>query len=298
MTQGKLSVANKSSGGSSGTEAPPLAPPPAPPCYEEATAAGSPCCSGSYGGDGETITGLGWDDLNIRRMFVRKVYSILMVQLLVTLAIVALFTFCDPVKDYVQSNPGWYWASYAVFFSTYLTLSCCAGPRRQFPWNLILLAVFTLSLSYVTGMLSRSVMLCLGITVLVCFSVTISSFQTKICSTLSVGRCDLMPRRPAHLLHRDARLRTRSGFCSALGICSLVACCICSFGSHRLYHVPGIRHSAADGQQALHHQPRGVHLCNPQHLPGHCLHLLLLPPALWNTAGLRPPAIALFPSCL
>ncbi|XP_028848528.1 protein lifeguard 2-like isoform X4 [Denticeps clupeoides] len=187
MTQGKLSVANKSSGGSSGTEAPPLAPPPAPPCYEEATAAGSPCCSGSYGGDGETITGLGWDDLNIRRMFVRKVYSILMVQLLVTLAIVALFTFCDPVKDYVQSNPGWYWASYAVFFSTYLTLSCCAGPRRQFPWNLILLAVFTLSLSYVTGMLSRSVMLCLGITVLVCFSVTISSFQTKVDVTSCQG---------------------------------------------------------------------------------------------------------------
>uniref|UniRef100_G3P400 Protein lifeguard 2 n=1 Tax=Gasterosteus aculeatus aculeatus TaxID=481459 RepID=G3P400_GASAC len=92
--------------------------------------------------DVEMLTEFSWDDRNIRRVFIRKVYAILMIQLLVTLAIVAIFTFCEPVKNYIQSNPGWYWASYAVFFVTYLTLSCCAAPRRQFPWNLILLAIF------------------------------------------------------------------------------------------------------------------------------------------------------------
>ncbi|XP_061759310.1 protein lifeguard 2-like isoform X2 [Nerophis ophidion] len=131
------------------------------------------------------LTEFTWDDRNIRRIFIRKVYAILMIQLLVTFAVVSIFTFCDPVKDYIQTNPGWYWASYGVFFVTYLTLSCCSAPRRQFPWNLILLTIFTLALSYMTGMLSsfyntKSVVMCLGITTAVCLLVTILSFQTKV----------------------------------------------------------------------------------------------------------------------
>ncbi|XP_056130456.1 molybdate-anion transporter isoform X2 [Lampris incognitus] len=178
MTQGKLSLPNKTTNGSSSGQSTIS---PAPPSYEEATASSSsPCYS-----DAEMLTEFGWDDKNIRRIFIRKVYAILMIQLSVTFAIVALFTFCEPVKDYIQSNPGWYWASYAVFFVTYLTLSCCSAPRRRFPWNLILLAIFTLSLSYMTGMLSsfyntKSVVICLGITAIVCLIVTIFSFQTKI----------------------------------------------------------------------------------------------------------------------
>ncbi|XP_074538088.1 protein lifeguard 2-like [Halichoeres trimaculatus] len=178
MTQGKLSLANKASDGSPSGQALVT---PAPPSYEEATAGTSAPCYN----DAEMLREFTWDDRNIRRIFIRKVYSILMIQLMVTLAIVAIFTFCDPVKDYIQTNPGWYWASYAVFFVTYLTLSCCSAPRRQFPWNLILLAIFTLSLSYMTGMLSsfyntKSVVMCLGITAAVCLLVTALSFQTKI----------------------------------------------------------------------------------------------------------------------
>ncbi|KAG8585209.1 hypothetical protein GDO81_004923 [Engystomops pustulosus] len=164
------------------------------------------------------LTSMSWEDDRVRRSFIRKVYSILSLQLLVTVAIVALFTFCDshsslwptftmlrvpvlcrtlhflssanylysdPVKEYVQDNPGWYWASYAVFFTTYLVLACCNGPRRYFPWNLILLTIFTLSMAYVTGMIAsyydtKSVILCLGITALVCLAVTLFSFQTKV----------------------------------------------------------------------------------------------------------------------
>uniref|UniRef100_A0A8C2XIY7 Protein lifeguard 2 n=1 Tax=Cyclopterus lumpus TaxID=8103 RepID=A0A8C2XIY7_CYCLU len=110
-----------------------------------------------------------------------QVYAILMIQLLVTLAIVAIFTFCDPVKDYIQSNPSWYWASYAVFFVTYLTLSCCSAPRRRFPWNLILLCIFlSLRVSCLNSFYNtKSVVMCLGITAAVCLLVTVFSFQTK-----------------------------------------------------------------------------------------------------------------------
>ncbi|XP_028730440.1 protein lifeguard 2 isoform X1 [Peromyscus leucopus] len=225
MTQGKLSVANKAPGteGQQQTngekkEAPAV--PSAPPSYEEATSGDGlkagpfpqgptavplhpswayvdPSSSSSYEGgfptgNHELYSTFSWDDQKVRRLFIRKVYTILLVQLLVTLAVVALFTFCDVVKDYIQANPGWYWASYAVFFATYLTLACCSGPRRHFPWNLILLAIFTLSMAYLTGMLSSyynttSVLMCLGITALVCLSVTIFSFQTKFDFTSCQG---------------------------------------------------------------------------------------------------------------
>ncbi|XP_017342713.1 protein lifeguard 2 [Ictalurus punctatus] len=209
MTQGKLTVLNKSNEGS------PLPPPP--PSYDEATAGGSPSYSGTYP-EGEMFIEYCWDDLNIRRTFIRKVYAILALQLSVTLAIVSIFIFCEPIKDYIQANPGWYWAAYAVFAVTYITLSCCAGPRRQFPWNLILLAIFTLSLSYMTGMLSsyyntKSVMICLGITVLVCLSVSVFSFQTKIDVTSCHGVLFVM--------------------CSSFFICGLVLAFILPFG-----HVP------------------------------------------------------------
>ncbi|XP_027000402.2 protein lifeguard 2 [Tachysurus fulvidraco] len=184
MTQGKLSVVNKSNEGSLQA--------PQPPSYQEATAGESPSYSDTYLNEEEMFTQFCWDDVNVRRIFIRKVYAILLLQLSVTLAIVSLFTFCEPIKDYIHSNPGWYWASYVVFLVTYLTLSCCVQPRRRFPWNLILLTVFTLSLSYMTGMLSsyyntKSVMICLGITVLVCFTVSVFSFQTKIDVTSCQG---------------------------------------------------------------------------------------------------------------
>ncbi|NXM12932.1 LFG2 protein, partial [Ploceus nigricollis] len=199
--------------------------PPAPPSYEEATAgegmkAGAfpappaaplhpswayvdPSTSPSYGsggypGDTELLTTFSWDDRNVRRVFIRKVYAILMVQLLVTVVIVAFFTFCEPVKGYIQTHSAWYWASYAVFFVTYLILACCSGPRKTHP------AFFLSSFFNIRFMLSlpisclsespfpipggriqtcyyntKSVLLCLGITALVCLSVTIFSFQSK-----------------------------------------------------------------------------------------------------------------------
>ncbi|XP_006006956.1 protein lifeguard 2a [Latimeria chalumnae] len=139
-----------------------------------------PSSSGSC--DGFTVEN--WDDKNIRRMFIRKVYTILMVQLMMTFGVVAVFTFCEPVRLYVQYNRALYFASYAIFLSTYLALVCCSGVRRRYPWNLILLSVFTLAMSYMAGMLAsyhntKSVMLCIGITAMVCLCVTLFCFQTK-----------------------------------------------------------------------------------------------------------------------
>ncbi|NXS29042.1 LFG2 protein, partial [Pomatostomus ruficeps] len=191
--------------------------PPAPPSYEEATAGEGmksgafpappaaplhpswayvdPSTSPSYGsggypGDTELLTTFSWDDRNVRRVFIRKVYAILMVQLLVTVVIVAFFTFCEPVKGYIQTHSAWYWASYAVFFVTYLILACCSGPRfmLSLPSSCLSESPLPIPVGLIPTWFSRefcsyyntkSVLLCLGITALVCLSVTIFSFQSK-----------------------------------------------------------------------------------------------------------------------
>lgn len=137
------------------------------------------------GQDDDFAASGGFDTVSLRHAFIRKVYMILAAQLLITTAIVAVFTFVDSVRLFVQQNQALYWASYAVYFIIHMVLVCCTGPRRKHPWNLILLLLFTLALSYMTGTISsfystKAVFLALGITALVCISVTVFCFQTKV----------------------------------------------------------------------------------------------------------------------
>ncbi|XP_028659703.1 protein lifeguard 2a isoform X1 [Erpetoichthys calabaricus] len=145
----------------------------------------SPFSDPSTNGSCDGLSGDSWEDKNIRRMFIRKVFMILMVQLMVTFGVVALFTFCEQVKQFVQFNRILYLASYITFMGTYLALVCSTNARRRYPTNLILLGVFTLAMSYMAGMLAsyhntKVVVLCIGITAMVCFAITLFCFQTKV----------------------------------------------------------------------------------------------------------------------
>lgn len=126
----------------------------------------------------------GLDNKSIRRAFVRKVFLVLSAQLTVTFAFVAVFTFVDEVKRFVEVNMWTYLVSYAVFFVSVCAISCCGNLRRQHPWNLIALSVLTLSMSYMVGMIAsfhdtESVVMAVGITAFVCFTVVLFSLQTK-----------------------------------------------------------------------------------------------------------------------
>ncbi|XP_055071211.1 protein lifeguard 3 isoform X1 [Misgurnus anguillicaudatus] len=126
-----------------------------------------------------------WDSMSVRHAFIRKVYLILAAQLFITASIIAVFVFVEPVRLFVIQNPAIYWTSFPVYLVTYLMLVCCEGPRRRHPWNLILLFIFTLALSFMTGTISsyfdtKAVFLALGITAIVCVIVTVFCFQTKV----------------------------------------------------------------------------------------------------------------------
>lgn len=130
-----------------------------------------------------------FDGLNgkkIRQVFVRKVYLILSIQLLITFGLIALFHFLPEVRAYVRSSNGqWlYFTSYVVFLVVYLALVCSKRAARRFPLNMILLGVLTISMGYMMGMISAfyttdSVLKAVGITVFVCVGISLFSMQTK-----------------------------------------------------------------------------------------------------------------------
>lgn len=128
--------------------------------------------------------GYGLDNKSIRRAFIRKVFLVLTAQLVVTLAFVSVFTFVDEVKSFVQVNMWTYFLSYGVFFVSVCVISCCGSVRRRHPWNLVALSILTLSLSYMVGTIASyhdtdTVVMAVGITAGVCFTVVVFSLQTK-----------------------------------------------------------------------------------------------------------------------
>ncbi|KAB7502539.1 Protein lifeguard 1 [Armadillidium nasatum] len=139
---------------------------------------------------------------SIRHTFVRKVYTILTFQLLVTLTVVAVFSLHEGVQSFVQEHAWICYLSYGVFIVTYFTLICCTGARRKWPGNMILLSIFTLSMAYLLGTISsfhktEIVLFSVGITAAICFLITMFAIQTKIDFTgwgiyLFVASCILL----------------------------------------------------------------------------------------------------------
>ncbi|XP_016161062.1 PREDICTED: protein lifeguard 1-like [Ficedula albicollis] len=134
--------------------------------------------------DNQDFPSAHWDDKSVRQAFIRKVFLVLTLQLTVTFAFVTVFTFVKSVRGFVQRNVWTYYVSYAVFFISLIVLSCCGDFRRKHPWNLVSLSILTVSLSYMVGMIAsfydtEAVIMAVGITVVVCFTVVIFSLQTK-----------------------------------------------------------------------------------------------------------------------
>ncbi|PWA33681.1 hypothetical protein CCH79_00007638, partial [Gambusia affinis] len=134
----------------------------------------------------------GLDNKSIRRAFIRKVYLVLTAQLMVTFGFVAVFTFVHQVRSFVIKYVWTYFLSYGVFLASVLAITCCGNLRRRHPWNLVALSVLTLSMSYMVGTIAsfhetQAVIMAVGITAFVCFTVVIFSMQTKYDFTSCYG---------------------------------------------------------------------------------------------------------------
>lgn len=104
----------------------------------------------------------------IRRGFLRKVFSLVAMQVAFTFAVVAGFLFIPGVKSYVQDAFGLFLASTIILIVVASMMVCCDELRRLHPFNLIALGLFTLSISFFLGCFScyldtLSVIFCMGI---------------------------------------------------------------------------------------------------------------------------------------
>lgn len=141
----------------------------APPAYEE----------GEYGGFSNSFT-----EKSVRLGFIRKVYSILTMQLVVTMAIVGVFTL-ETVKEFSAANP-WMWIlALVIMLVSLITLACCEGVRRKTPHNFIFLGLFTLAEGFMLGSVTArysadEVLMAVGVCAAIVLALTIFAFQTKI----------------------------------------------------------------------------------------------------------------------
>uniref|UniRef100_A0A182Q3F2 Uncharacterized protein n=1 Tax=Anopheles farauti TaxID=69004 RepID=A0A182Q3F2_9DIPT len=149
-----------------------------------APAAGSPEGYTPYDAESATVKGFDFNDQSIRRGFIKKVYSILSMQLAITFVFVAFVMNHEPTKLWIRRNPGIFWVAFIVMFITMIAICCCGELRRKAPTNFIFLGMFTFAESFLVSMIAASynsdeVMLAFGITAAVCLGLTLFAFQTK-----------------------------------------------------------------------------------------------------------------------
>lgn len=135
---------------------------------------------------------MAFSDVSIRAGFIRKVYSILLCQLAVTIAFICFFLYCEPVREYSRHHAGLFYGALAVTFVTMIAMACCESVRRNFPTNMIFLSIFTLCEGYLLGAVSSvyekdEVLIAVGITAVVVLAITIFAFQTKYDFTMMGG---------------------------------------------------------------------------------------------------------------
>lgn len=140
--------------------------------------------SGGYPEDPLNDASFSFSDQSIRRGFIRKVYLILMAQLLVTTGIIAFFTYHEKTNLYVRQHVGIFYASFGVMFVCLICMACCGSVRRKAPMNFIFLGIFTIAESFMLGCCAaqfraEEVVMAAGFTAVICFALTLFALQTK-----------------------------------------------------------------------------------------------------------------------
>ncbi|KAB5562706.1 transmembrane BAX inhibitor motif-containing protein [Coniochaeta sp. 2T2.1] len=119
--------------------------------------------------------------VDIRNQFVRKVYTILTVQLLATAGVSAISFFNEGYKNWIQSHPSLVWIS---LFGAMGFMLLTYWKRHSYPTNLLFLSAFTLTEAYTisvivsfyqTNIVLNAVVLTAGIFVFL----TLFACQTK-----------------------------------------------------------------------------------------------------------------------
>mmetsp|Transcript_61839 Transcript_61839/g.192065 ORF Transcript_61839/g.192065 Transcript_61839/m.192065 type:complete len:267 (+) Transcript_61839:95-895(+) len=152
--------------------------------YDNASGSDSTSESSSSEQEPQAKGPLGAAPAYIRRGFVRKVYSILSVQLVVTVLIALPFN-TVLTRQWCREHMGLYYAATYGTLVVVLGMSCCCQQAaRTFPTNYMCLGVLTVGMSISTGFITafyntQSVLMALGLTAFVFLGLTAYACTTK-----------------------------------------------------------------------------------------------------------------------
>ncbi|KAH6914425.1 glutamate binding protein [Coprinopsis sp. MPI-PUGE-AT-0042] len=117
----------------------------------------------------------------IRAAFVRKVYSILLIQIAATCLVGGVIKYTPSIPFWVQAHP---WAFYVPMFGTLVNLGLLFWKRHSHPWNFVLLSTFTLLEAFTLGTVvayypDTIVLQAMLITLGLFIGLTLFTFQSK-----------------------------------------------------------------------------------------------------------------------
>mmetsp|Transcript_32183 Transcript_32183/g.85021 ORF Transcript_32183/g.85021 Transcript_32183/m.85021 type:complete len:252 (+) Transcript_32183:65-820(+) len=120
----------------------------------------------------------------VRRGFVRKVYSLLLCQLLLTTLVAAQIYTAGQSREWLQSHEWLLWVSVGATTATICFMVCCKDVCRRYPSNYVFLFLFTAFEAVMIGFISamftwESVLLSAGMTVGVFLCLTLYAFYAR-----------------------------------------------------------------------------------------------------------------------
>lgn len=120
----------------------------------------------------------------IRAGFIRKVYGLLFVQILVTLIVAGYIVWGAQDLNWLRSHEWVLWVSVTGTFGTICAMACCDQAVKRYPTNYAILFTFTVFEAIMIGFLSavftwQSVMLSVGATGFIFLALTLYAFNTQ-----------------------------------------------------------------------------------------------------------------------
>ena len=127
-----------------------------------------------------------FEDKIIRTGFIRKVYTLLSLQLVFTFMSCLFVNLYEPAQNFMLSETGiaLYGLSLAGIIILMVVLCCNPNCLKKYPQNYIYLSLFTIFMTYLLAIATaryntKSLILAIGITLAITISLTIFACQTK-----------------------------------------------------------------------------------------------------------------------
>lgn len=92
------------------------------------------------------------EDPRLRWAFIRKIYAILSVQLLLTIAVAAVVVFVHPIAHFFVSSPSGFALYIVLIITPFIVLCPLYYYHQRHPVNYLLLAVFTITIAFAVGL--------------------------------------------------------------------------------------------------------------------------------------------------